>query len=193
MAYSAASICNQALAKIGAGRITALTDNSEPARVCNSIYAEKRDSLLDMTEWDFATRRVQLARDVTAPTFGYDYAYQLPADIIALLEVFSGSDGGTKEEEYTREKGMILTDQDYCWVRYTQRIEDEAQFSVGFAEALAYLLAIDLAGSLAKSVRLIQKMEQGFEGTMQKFAAQSHAGLIIKENVGFNTFTSARN
>src|SRR3546814_12782163 len=75
-------ICNSALAKIGAARITALGEASRNASLCAELYDKCRDDLLRAHSWNFATARAKLARADTAPAFGPASAYALPADWI---------------------------------------------------------------------------------------------------------------
>jgi hypothetical protein len=59
MATTAVSICNMALGLLGAdGTITALTDNTQNARICNLFYEPARQTLLRSHPWNFATARV---------------------------------------------------------------------------------------------------------------------------------------
>ena len=59
MAVTAVSICNMALALVGAdGTITALTQDNQNARVCNQFYDAARQTLLRSHPWNFATGRI---------------------------------------------------------------------------------------------------------------------------------------
>src|SRR3546814_20867525 len=87
-------ICNSALAKIGAARITALGEASRNASLCAELYDKCRDDLLRAHSWNFATARAKLARADTAPAFGPAYAYALPADWIRCVTAQDSADGG---------------------------------------------------------------------------------------------------
>jgi len=98
---SVVGICNQALAKLGATRIVALTDDTKQARLLNSIYEVKRDAELAANPWTFATKRAQIPASSTAPVFGWAYSYPLPSDYLAMVEVgedysFYDSDSGLR-------------------------------------------------------------------------------------------------
>ena len=77
---SIVDICSNALRKIGVAPITALTDDSDAARLCNALWPEQRDTVLRDHPWNFAQRRAALALLVTAPTWKYSNAFQLPND-----------------------------------------------------------------------------------------------------------------
>jgi hypothetical protein len=48
---SEVSICNRALAMLGANTITSLQDGSTEANVCNAVYADARDAVLRSHPW----------------------------------------------------------------------------------------------------------------------------------------------
>ena len=59
-------ICNLALIQLGQTTITALTDDNENARRCNTLYEPVRDELMEKHPWNFAIERDTLV-DVTKP------------------------------------------------------------------------------------------------------------------------------
>ena len=77
---SVVDICNEALDLLGAATITALTQNSKEARLCNRNYELVRDSVLRAHPWNTAVTRKNLPQDATAPDFGFTYQYTLPTD-----------------------------------------------------------------------------------------------------------------
>ena len=85
---SETSICNSALTRIGAARITSLTDDSKQARACTASYALMRDEVLRSHPWNSAISRASVASLADAPAFGYDNQFQLPADCLRMLEVY---------------------------------------------------------------------------------------------------------
>ena len=88
------TICNSALAKVGAARITALTEGSRNANLCAELYAACRDDLLRAHSWNFAMARAQLARAAEAPAFGFAAAHVLPADWIRCVSAQASATGG---------------------------------------------------------------------------------------------------
>ena len=85
---SEVDICSYALRLIGDQPITAMTDNSDRGRLCNSVYALTRDATLRAHPWNFATYRAALATATiktgtnpvitSLPAFEYTQAYVLP-------------------------------------------------------------------------------------------------------------------
>ena len=82
-------VVNSALIKIGAKTLTDLdTDSSREAVVARRSYPVQLDALLRRARWNFAKERVSLAPDGTAPTFGYENRFRLPADLISVIGLY---------------------------------------------------------------------------------------------------------
>lgn len=79
------SICNQALSKVGAAPISALTDTTPNAIACNTHFWPVRNALYRAHVWSFATRRASIATSIPSPIFGYANAFPIPSDFIRLL------------------------------------------------------------------------------------------------------------
>lgn len=156
---SETSICNQALVKCGAARITSLQDDTKQARALSAIYAVKRDAELAANPWTFAIKRAQIPASSTAPAFGWAYAYPLPSNYLALVEVgedysFYDSNTGALFAIETDSNGSlsILTDQTSPLnVRYIYRVTNAGFFSSLFVEALACRLAAEVCEELTQS------------------------------------------
>lgn len=141
------SICNSALIKIGAERISSLTENNKRAIVCNEQYPKIRDEVLRAHPWNFAIKRVELAQITDAPAFEYKYYYQLPEDCLRVLAINS-------DHAFKIEGKYIATDATSMKIKYIARIEDASQFDTIFCEALAARLAADIAYSVAQNTSL---------------------------------------
>jgi hypothetical protein len=85
---SEVGICNSALIKIGASRITSLTEGSKNANLCAEQYAKLRDAELRAHLWNFATSRQKLAQISGAPVSGFEFHYQLPSDWVRTVAVY---------------------------------------------------------------------------------------------------------
>ena len=75
---SVVNMCNSALNLLGASTISALTDDTKNARLCNQRYEPVRNRVFRSHAWNCLHKRVQLAQNSTAPVIEYDYAYLLP-------------------------------------------------------------------------------------------------------------------
>ena len=105
---SEVGICNRALQRVGAARITSLADDNKNARACNAAYEPLRDAALRAHPWSFAISRAALAADVTAPVGDGDelrsYRYPWPTDALRIL---LPKDGGV---DWIVEGRYILSD-----------------------------------------------------------------------------------
>lgn len=143
-------IANRALQKLGAERITSLTQDSENARAVNLCFTAVRDAELRSHPWNFAIKRLQIAADATAPSFGYDNAYTLPSDCLRLLPPDNATNYNTLDWQIEGKK--ILTNESGSLdIRYIKRETDPNQYDSLFVEALSCKLAIELCEQLTQS------------------------------------------
>ncbi len=152
---SQTDICNQALTKIGAERILAITDDTKSARSLSAIWSVKRDAELAAQPWTFAITRAQLPASAAAPVFGWNYAYPLPADYLAMVEVGENYVfyQGDPQPLFALEGGSILTDQGSPLnIRYISRVTNTGLYPALFAEALACRLAAELCETMTQSL-----------------------------------------
>ena len=84
---SVVQICNSALNQLGASSITALTDDSKNARLCNERYTTVRDAVFRSHPWNCLVKRIQLAQDTDTPPWGFTYQYTLPSDCLRVLQI----------------------------------------------------------------------------------------------------------
>lgn len=156
---SEVDIANRALTKIGAGRITSLTDDLEAARVINHAWDIVRDAEMRAHNWNFTIVRDQLAALSTTPSYGPAYEYQLPSDCLRIIQVGEYYPGpslsdyrNSDESAWQIEGRKILTD--YAAplkVRYVSRVEDTGQWDALFVEAFACKLAVEICDRLTDS------------------------------------------
>ena len=151
---SETDVCNVALRLVGAKTVTSLSDGSDNAGVLDDIYTETRDDLLSSHPWNFATKRVQLARISTAPAFEFDYAYALPSDWLRTVSVHDNDAGhGTVlyRAEQVAGQSAIVSSSDSIYLRYVSRVTDPNLMSSDFRRALALSLARDISIPLSVS------------------------------------------
>lgn len=178
-------ICNSALLKLGADRITSLSENRRPAILCNEQYPKMRQEVLADHPWNFALKRVELATLDTTPAFEFDYALQLPADCLRVLKL----DHPTLD--FRVEGRSLLVNETSVNIKYIYDVTDASVFSPLFAEALAARLAADLAYPLVQSNTLHEQMMVYYEKLLRKAkAADAQEGKA--EPLMYNTFLNAR-
>jgi len=161
---SEVDICNLALGHLGDNATVASIippEGSAQAEHCARFYPIARDSLLEMHQWNFATRRATLAQ-VTNNWSQWAYAYAPPngfSDVIAILPPDATDDyvtiGSYTPQPFaveTQDDGteVIYTNQANAIIRYTALITDSTKFPPTFVMALSWHLASMLAGPVIK-------------------------------------------
>jgi hypothetical protein len=147
MSLTDVDICNSALTKVGAERISSLTEENERARILAEQYPKLRDKLLRSHPWNFSIARVLLAPALGTPAFGFQYQFTVPSDCLRILEINS-------ESTWQKEGEYIVSDSPSIGIKYIKRITDTSKYDATFAEALASALAYDVSYSLVQSVTL---------------------------------------
>jgi len=160
---SKVDIANGTLRLIGASSITSFTDGTKNANVINDMYDDRLEELLRIHDWNFATKRVKLAQDATAPAFGWDHAYSTPSDWLRTVSLHDNSAGlGTIvwSEEQNDSGNAILTDADDVYMAYIAKVTDPNLLPADFRLAFQYSLAAALAIPIASSNALEDTMER---------------------------------
>lgn len=192
-------IANAALTKIGAARILTLTDNTKSAREVNSMFTRIRDSELRKHLWRFSIKRAQLAAQVTAPLFGFLYAYRPPTDNLRLVQVgdyYPAADLSnavvTDESEYSFENGLILCD--YAAplnVRYVAAIDDPTVYDANFVEVFACALAVQLAEPITQAMSKREAALAEYKMALRD-ALRANAIEVVPTTVADDTFIVSR-
>jgi len=164
---SEVDICNRALQKLGAKRITSLSEDSVNGRACNSAYEIIRDAELRAHPWNFSIQRSELAADATSPDWGRANAYQLPSDFIRLLEDYPEDNSNSKDWQIEGRK-IYSDDDDPIYIRYIARVEDTSAYDSLFIEALAAKLAFELCEELTQSNTKKEGLRSDYEQAIRQ-------------------------
>jgi hypothetical protein len=155
---SVVDIVNIALSHLGEDATVSSIDppeGSAEAERAAMFYPQARDSLLEMHEWRFATKRVLLALTVS-DTFEWSFAYAPPSNMLRALAVLpetsSAEDDGEDYDQQldANDAQIILTNCEDASLKYTARVTDATRFPPLFIEALSWLLAAHMAGPIIK-------------------------------------------
>jgi len=186
------SICSNALRRLGDDPITSLTDDSERARLCNSFYADTRDSVLRSHPFNFSITRTTLAQLSDTPTYGFAYQYALPTNPFCLrvLEM-EEKDYKFKVENFGTQGRVLLTDQGTANILYIARITDTNLFDAMFVDVLTAKLAVDLAYPVTSSMAVQKQMQDLFQKKLSE--ARSIDGQEgFMDDLVSDTFTDFR-
>jgi len=210
MAISPVEICNLALGWLGADLIISLNDNSVEAKLCKANYALLRDAVLEEREWTFAVKRLEPVELVDTPIYGYSKAFQIPPEVIRVLQVSLGGEPGHEENsfrstarggtgmgretriDWSREGDHILANNAArIFMRCLIQVVDTNKFSPAFDQALAARMAMDLAIPITNS-RSLQKDMAGMYADKIKLAAASDGMQGRSFNTRSDAFTVVR-
>lgn len=192
---SVVEICNSALNILGANNITALTEDSKNARLCNQRYEPLRDAVFREHTWNCLVKRVQLAQDTTAPTHEYTYQYQLPSDCIRVLSLGGYHDGSSSNvdggQKFKVEGRKILTDEDTVYLIYSARITDPTQYDSLLIESIVARLAAELCYAITSSTSLATALKADYADKL-RLARHADATEGTPDYIDSSTFINSR-
>tara|TARA_R100001440_G_scaffold15482_1_gene26292 strand:+ start:38 stop:616 length:579 start_codon:yes stop_codon:yes gene_type:complete len=162
---SVVDICNSALNALGASTIISLTENSKNARLCNQRYEPVRDAVFRSHPWNCLQKRVELAKDTTAPVFEFSNAYTLPADSLRILK--SENSNLSNNEKFRIEGKKLLTNEDTIKILYVAKITDTTQYDTSLIETLSAKLAAELCYPITQSSTLMDRMFALYESKLK--------------------------
>jgi hypothetical protein len=174
-------IYNRALQKLGATRLTSISDTSRNALACNACYDTLRRSELEKNSWNFSIRRFQLAASATAPIFGRSNSFPLPPNFIKLLKPDPEFNFNTLDWEV--ENGMIMTDFDgplnvRCVVDVTDVNSMSPLFVEGLATKMAFEMCEEITQSNTKKAALLTDYKETMSEARKSNAFQNVAGQL---------------
>lgn len=143
-------ICNRALNLIGSDAISGFQQTTDKAATCARQYEGTLSMLISMAHWRFATKKRQLSPLLASPVNVYQYAYQLPSDLVAGPDGVYNSTAvaappiTTGYEIFER---TILTNEQRIIIDYRFRPSEN-----NFPDWFQQLLVLALAGAFAMGV-----------------------------------------
>ena len=189
---SVVNMCNSSLNLLGASTITALTDDTKNARLCNQRYEPVRNRVFRSHAWNCLHKRVQLAQNSTAPVVEYDHAYALPSDCLRVLKIHNGTtDSIATALDYKLEGRNIVTDQDTIFLIYIALDTDPNNYDTYLREAISHQLAADLCYAITNNAALANNYMARADERLREArfidATENSLGVIEA-----NEFTDAR-
>ena len=189
---SVVNMCNSALNLIGASTISALTEDTKNARLCNQRYEPVRNRVFRSHAWNCLHKRVQLAQNSTAPVIEYTYAYALPSDCLRVLKIHNGTTDSIKTAlDYKLEGRNVVTDEGTVYLIYIALDTDPNNYDAYLREAISHQLAADLAYAITNNATLANNyMARADERLREaRFVDATENAL---DTVEANEFTDAR-
>lgn len=151
---SEVEICNVALSRLGASRITSLTEGTSEAKLCNTVFDDVVEEVMNEGAWTTLIRRADLNRLTVAPEFEYSYQFQLPTDP-KILRIISTNDDYSP---YSIEGDKLLTDNSSVKIKYIARITDTNEFGPNLQRAVLSRLTAELCYPITGSKDMSEQL-----------------------------------
>lgn len=141
---AASNIAAQAFRAMELSPISSFADTSPQAADAAEQYQVALDGVLETCDWSFASRLTSLPPAALPEGWIADEdlpgLFALPSDCVKIREIRPDTVKWRKDGRYIRaDQATALT------IRYTVRIEDEAQLPQSFQTAVAWALAVLLS------------------------------------------------
>ena len=161
---SKTEIANMALHRVGALRIMDLNDqDSKSARVVRDFFEPAIREVGRLAEWQCLKDRAMLGQLATVPSFGWDYAYQLPVTFLRLVKLNGISYRGEESDDHELEGSKLLTDAETANIEFIAYKEETADYDPLFVKAIVAKLAAEIALPIRQDEGLAARLMQEFE------------------------------
>jgi len=173
------SIYNGALRICRQRKLGSLAESRESRRLLDDEWGDGSTdgvvrACLEMAEWTFAKRTVQLTYDPSvAPSFGYSRAFEQPSDLVRVCGVFQDEFCQVPLTQYTDERRYWYAHLDTIYVSYVSNLAtygaDMSLWSEAFVDLVQSELASKIIGNLTQDKSAI-KDAMGLREMNRKFA-----------------------
>lgn len=136
-------ISSNALVRLGVPPISSYAEGGGAGIVAENLYEPTVRAILTETRWRFASTKRQLAQLSAAPINEFNYAYQLPSDLILLFRVYP-------YEDYEIFGDKLYTNAQTVEVDYLYR-PAESKWPPYFQLAVEFRLASEFAMTITNS------------------------------------------
>ena len=191
MAY-VVDICNSALNLLGASTISALTDDTKNARLCNQRYEPIRNRIFRSHSWNCLVKRVELAKDSTSPIVEYANEFTLPSDCLRVLKIHNGATDSIRTDmEYKIEGRKVRTNEGTIFLVYIALNTDPNIYDTNLQEAISHQLAADICYAVTNNATLANNYMQRADDRLReaRFIDATENSVSVIEA---NEFTDSR-
>lgn len=172
---SLVDIANFALGEVAEQTINTLEDSVKPAREAKRYIKQSIREVLAAGKWKCAREAAVLSQDATAPAFGWQYAYELPADFIRMVRFNDVDPDAVLNDLFEIRGTRIETDESICKIVY---IEDLV-FGDGDVGIMPPLMVkavyLNLAAKLAWVMQQNRTLKEGLEEAAERALRRAKA------------------
>lgn len=177
-------ISNASLVRIGQRILQSLDEDTNDARLVNTLLDDSILEVLREAKPHSARKRVKLVQLPDAPLFGYSSSFKLPADYVGGLECYDSRGDSPNHLYWEIEGDTILTDAELMYARYVHYPDDINILDVLTSRAISLKLAIQMAYSKTEDKALVDGLITEYEQLM----LQKARSLDTVENRADTTF-----
>ena len=173
------SICSDALILLGASPISSFTEGTDAAQACDRLYPDLRDTMLSTYVWSWTLKKSQIARLSTDPINEWEYAYQLPGDMLSgVLAVFESNSTSERSRRYGWEVygDQLYTNMETVYIDYQASVVETKM-----PNYFVRLLRTALAGELAIVVTDQAAKADYFKGQAFGSPVENGRGGLMRE------------
>ena len=171
MATSKTEIQNSALVKIGEATIASDEQTGKVAATLKRQYPIQRRYLIRRYRWNFAIERVSLAPEATTPDFGFENKFLLPPLCVRVLGLYDANEPlrnyTSSKDPFKVEGRFIHAEGSEIKIFYLEDKTNTTLFDPMFDEALAWLLAADVAFDISSGTDVVKMAREGFAGAIK--------------------------
>lgn len=168
---SKVDIANRALDLLGQRTITVLGSAEVGSGLMDRLFTSCFQEVARSVPFRCLTTRDNIAASTAAPAWGYDYAYPLPANCLAVLDVYVGD---TRLGDWMLEGESLLCDEEGpLQIRYTRTSDDPNEWDVLLQSAVAYRLAIEACESFTTSGEKLSGLTARYRAIVAQAASRS--------------------
>lgn len=178
--YSKISICNMALAMLGADSIRDFDESNKRARLADILYESCKNYMLFRFDWPFARAFKNLQEldlsDEDTPTG--THLFQVPSDCVVPRDVHPP---GSKDK-WDVIGDRIITHNTSVGLYYTKEGVTPNKFSDTFANLVALFLAVKLSPPITQDVKVTSELHRQYLIQIRDdWEADANVGNVYRE------------
>ncbi len=171
---SKVTICNMALVKLGANRVTDIDNPStNEEKICNIIFDTIVEEVMASGSWTSIMRRASLVQTINTPEFGFLHEYQLPVDP-KCLHVVNINECRAGDFKYVIEGDKLLCDLSTVDISYRALITSPGSWS-------SRLVSVIIARLTAELCLLLSGKDNAADAWFQKYK-EIHRDKLAEDN-----------
>ena len=160
------NIVNKALLRVGQRVLQSLDEDSADSKLINILFDSTVEETLREGKFGSTIKRVELVQIPSSPLFGYNNAFQLPADSIRVIDCYDSRGEYNPHLYWEIENGLVLSDASVLYCKYVYVPTDFSKLDALAARAVSLQLSIQLAYPKTKSGVLVGNLITEYETLM---------------------------